>query len=820
MLSQESCLQNLTQLPPLDLLQLVDEWEKENSHRIIRTDRRDSGVVVKGSETESKSCKMSVPAQDLRINKSRASTEQNKEKSLSAEKSSVMNAVKSPKDKIVIEKQKRRISEETEDRSKVESGSKMEYEENLPSEITVPLPRNKPAEDKGTDLEDDVMSDDSDFALLPSQANFTLDTTVKGQHSDNHKSEEEAKNSSRTKTGSNLTHGQKEDEDKEHETDDEKGEEDVDNFMNTQATFMLTSADDFLLAEQCETDGDTNGVTAEKKSDDSKNGKEMEGGYAEKTKDRIVQGFGQKRLDDNEKSEKDAKESHCSDSADSQFTFTQALACIHSSEEILENEGERLDEVDGGTSVEIEKQNGASVKSQKSLQLVESKDGKGVALGSTKSNQIEPVTDDSNGSLEDVGNIFPSFDLGFDLNEDIIPPSPCASQSSQKSFSKTLSQSLLLSRKSLAMNDTNLSDSKKTSTVSALDVIQEDGNEKSPGQLEKDADNSAEDTEKKDRNLGNNGLNILPLSPAAEFSDDDFEMLYDDNCETSDNDVSSIIRNAKRGEDGDLLCNEKTVEKKTPDIANKMDSLNRNDNCNENYKENSTENHSKINMKDISENCDENNSKESIHVSLEDLDFEQQLALAMEESLKTAAKEIFPISSNVSSVSPVLSSQKRRTKTKNISLPSPSSDLDDSFVVRKKKKVAIFESPETPSTEIDHRDKGQLHGVTTPARPACDRKKKPCIRSTSSEDDSFQGNRKKPSIKSASSEDDSFLVKKKKTTVCFDIPDLSDEDDFEFDSTRIKSKEKKMREKQPRKGLSKGGKSRTKSPADKHVYRG
>ena len=144
-----------------------------------------------------------------------------------------------------------------------------------------------------------------------------------------------------------------------------------------------------------------------------------------------------------------------------EFTFTQAMAIVHDSEEIVHPPGIDLD----ASSVEPRKdQAGTSIQNNKQgdspNRLAEistdniSCGAEDHALGAKFTKlQTKPVNArpsfSSSEEEEDVSALV-QFDLGFDL-DDVIPPSPCVSQNlSQITFSRCQSQSILKSRKSLA----------------------------------------------------------------------------------------------------------------------------------------------------------------------------------------------------------------------------------------------------------------------------------------------------------------------------------------------------------------------------------
>ncbi|OWF50822.1 Fanconi anemia group M protein [Mizuhopecten yessoensis] len=200
-----------------------------------------------------------------------------------------------------------------------------------------------------------------------------------------------------------------------------------------------------------------------------------------------------------------------------QFTFTQALACVHDSNELpSENSENDVDpeqgKKSGNKSVENDFLTEKSVKEvHKPLQdpktvcnktpdrgLNTLRDVKGAGRkdieegsehdSTSNITNHHPTRDTGDSSDECSKDSFdlPHFDLGFDVDEDVIPPSPCASQSfSQKSFSACLSQSLLKSRKSLSTKFDSSCVSEKPSNVNSnkvggtvgMSLIEEDSEE-------------------------------------------------------------------------------------------------------------------------------------------------------------------------------------------------------------------------------------------------------------------------------------------------------------------------------------------------------
>ena len=146
-----------------------------------------------------------------------------------------------------------------------------------------------------------------------------------------------------------------------------------------------------------------------------------------------------------------------------EFTFTQAMAIVHDSEEIVHPPGIDLDassieprKDQAGTSIQSNKQEDsphriAEISSDNIPSGVEDHalDAKFTKLQTKPVSARTSFSSSEEEEEEDISALV-QFDLGFDL-DDVIPPSPCVSQNlSQITFSRCQSQSILKSRKSLA----------------------------------------------------------------------------------------------------------------------------------------------------------------------------------------------------------------------------------------------------------------------------------------------------------------------------------------------------------------------------------
>ncbi|XP_060063063.1 Fanconi anemia group M protein-like [Ylistrum balloti] len=572
-------LDKCEKLPPLDLLQLVDEWEKENQEYQNRKgssgqfdesdfkDKSDQSGKDQGlgpfsvderssagdkSVTSYSGRKMSEPMQDIQIHIARQSPSKDHQK--------VINSKTNLKhDYLDISACQERVHD------KGKQCLKSVPDDNMLSPINKPHVPVRNSEDD----DDDVLSDDSGF-ILDTQANFSLAVyEEEGPFEIKNKSVtcDNIQNSPLNVTSQNVSPQNDMSVMKERgstlSSDDE--------FFDTQANFSLHNEDLFGDDNVDQINTDTKHTSSSTISDNSGN---FRGQECPKNveKIRFVNKQGSldqestviekvKFMDDignepmcSEKYGKPFSEKYSSNSritaaswnlknlpaghrntadtslfddsydkemlkmtlktqgssvvSPTQFTFTQALACVHDSNELLSEDSQ--DDID----LEKEKKNGGnllenmtdffnSIKEiKKSCQAPETECNK----AEDKNQNTRDVTHldpdskkDSTNNItdfqpsEDIGNSsdegskdsfdIPHFDLGFDVDEDIIPPSPCASQSiSQKSFSASLSQSLLKSRKSLSTKfdstcgtrKTSAVESDKVGSVAGMSIIEED----------------------------------------------------------------------------------------------------------------------------------------------------------------------------------------------------------------------------------------------------------------------------------------------------------------------------------------------------------
>lgn len=407
----------------------------------------------------------------------------------------------------------------------------------------------------------------------------------------------------------------------------------------------------------------------------------------------------------------------------SQYTFSQALAFVHDSDSTDRSSGER--EQSGTFKVPFEKEkdnmdvnflfkqkknekfrndesicsstfdhqkNNAAVDSPGAFTAIKPHD----KLDTSQLNLINEIVNmDNMDAFSDDGeeSDVPLFDLGFDVDDDIIPPSPCLSETtSQKSVLKNLGQSFLSSRKSLSfMCDKSRLIGFKNSTV------------------------------------------LKPaLSPAGE--EEELEQEDGDELELSNTKVGEVSKGNKRT---------------SSTFSRKEDTFNVNP----------------VNFDAEDDELTQQNEDEN-NISLSDLhcDIEMPPSPVLSGKRLLSQKPVFsPV--NLEKKSPAglksdfsgMDLPDQGSPLINLSIQdSPS--LDDSFVVRKKrKKTLIIDSPITP----DVRKKDDFDDFKTPLRPVSARVKK--------------------NISSTSSEEKSILKKKKpKKAVSFCVDELlDDESDFE-----------------------------------------
>nr|XP_011437583.2 Fanconi anemia group M protein [Crassostrea gigas] len=143
---------------------------------------------------------------------------------------------------------------------------------------------------------------------------------------------------------------------------------------------------------------------------------------------------------------------------DDEFTFTQAMAVVHDSDDILQTSDSNSE----GFSVEPTEDHAGKVTQSKSYSNETQDGGHRNVTSETEDNECgsdftklqtkseRTVASFSSSEEEEDLSALAQFDLGFEL-DDVIPPSPCVSQNqSQVTFSRYHSQSILKSRKSLA----------------------------------------------------------------------------------------------------------------------------------------------------------------------------------------------------------------------------------------------------------------------------------------------------------------------------------------------------------------------------------
>lgn len=142
---------------------------------------------------------------------------------------------------------------------------------------------------------------------------------------------------------------------------------------------------------------------------------------------------------------------------DDEFTFTQAMAVVHDSDDVLQTS-----DSNSGFSVEPTEDHAGKVTQTKSYSngtqdgghknvTSEAEDNAcGSEFTKLQTKSEKTVASFSSSEEEEDLSALAQFDLGFEL-DDVIPPSPCVSQNqSQVTFSRCHSQSILKSRKSLA----------------------------------------------------------------------------------------------------------------------------------------------------------------------------------------------------------------------------------------------------------------------------------------------------------------------------------------------------------------------------------
>ena len=398
----------------------------------------------------------------------------------------------------------------------------------------------------------------------------------------------------------------------------------------------------------------------------------------------------------------------------SQFTFTQALACVDDSDSLDKELGRitpNTEQTHETRTVCID-ENFTAIKEHKNkidsevhfTRMKPHTTLNDMDMGKSQLNLINDVVDMDNtedfSDVDDEETELPLFDLGFDVDDDIIPPSPCMSQTlSQRSVLKNSNQSIFSSRKSLSF----LCDKSK---------IFESKNKKVLSPTREEVQQSNEDR-----------------------IDTENEKVHD-----SFNERENIVKNKDQSEHNDQVS------------------------CLDDY----------FNNDSISD--------------LQD-DFEMLPTSPVLSGKRPSGHKhvISPFGDEIKT--PFISKSKSPEITANLSL-NDSPSLDDSFVVRKKRKTAlIIDSP------VAHNEKDDYDDFKTPIRPLSAKAKT------------------KHKFSSSSSEEESVLkIKKSMKTVSFCV---DDDDDLEGDIPVLCDKKKRYS-----KGIKRSPdnlKRKSKSPANQFL---
>lgn len=415
----------------------------------------------------------------------------------------------------------------------------------------------------------------------------------------------------------------------------------------------------------------------------------------------------------------------------SQFTFTQALACVHDSDSLdrdlgrITPNGKQMHETKTG----CKDSNFTAIKEHKNkidseVHFTTMKPhttlNDGDILQLNLINDVVDIDNTENFSDVDEETELPLFDLGFDVDDDIIPPSPCMNPSlSQKSILKNSNQSVFSSRKSLSFlcDKSKIFESRIKKVLSPTrEEVQQSKEDRIDTEIEKEQDSSY-----------------------------GFDVFDNEICEKSNNSINeqeNIVKNKDQSEHNDPVS------------------------CLNDYFDNDSI-------------CD-----------LQD-DFEMLPTSPVLSGKRPSGHKhvILPFDDEVKT--PLISKSKSPQIAVDISLNN-SPSLDDSFVVRKKRKTTfIIDSP------VAHNEKDDFDDFKTPVRPASAKAKT------------------KHKFSSSSSEEESILkIKKSMKTVSFCVVDERD-DDFEGDLPGLCDKKKRNS-----KGIKRSPdkwKRKSKSPANQFL---
>ena len=731
-------ISHMTTLPEIDIGKLIEEWEKENT---TITDRKyvlnDCNNKIKNKNVENADSLKNIYIFDnmtVGQNLSKENSESyefyesfvyndDKETNLALHHKKKMESpsgskhintfsdFESPVKEVVIE-----TSHKISDDFKYSCGAQT-TEENVKNTskirsnitmVTEPVKSKYPysivaKEDDEMNVDVNKMAEDafsgSDEDFMDTQANFMLenDDLLADLNSDESSDEKKHEGKSKARDSFNTNDNRDVSTDKQYNLNNEKSE--ITPIQNRNISVLYQSADALLF-------------------DDSF----MDTSVFETVKTSIV---------NDRKPKLGSMESGGRIPSPSQFTFTQALACVHDSDS-LDKELGRITpntEQTHETRTVCVDENFTAIKEHKNkidseVQFTRMKSHTTLNDMDTSKSQLNLINDvvdmDNTEDFSDVDDEeteLPLFDLGFDVDDDIIPPSPCMSRTlSQRSILKNSNQSVFSSRKSLSFlcDKSKILESKSKNVLSPTrEEVQQCNEDRIDTENEKEQNSYGFD-------ISNNAI-----------------------CEKSNNSINeleNIVKNRDQSEHNDQVS------------------------CLNDY----------FNNDSISD--------------LQD-DFEMlPTSPVLSGKRPSGHKHVISPFDNVIKT-PLISKLKSPEIVANFSL-NDSPSLDDSFVVRKKRKTAlIIDSP------VSHNEKDDFDDFKTPIRPV--------------------SAKTKHRFSSSSSEEESILkIKKSMKTVSFCVVDDRD-DDFESDIPVLCDKKKRNS-----KGIKRSPdnrKRKSKSPANQFL---
>lgn len=360
----------------------------------------------------------------------------------------------------------------------------------------------------------------------------------------------------------------------------------------------------------------------------------------------------------------------------------------------------------------------------------------------------------------------PKFDLGYNIDDDIVPPSPNASQSfSQKSFSGKLGQLSFSCRRSLSL-----------SKGPAL-TIQNEDNGRLNLSSNKNSDNAEEQlmkgAEKRKFTRTSNQMILPPIEENGSSINDQIKIGRNGTCtentsleiKYSSSDNKLQLEKVTYSDENKRETNHAVPPAVLSEIAelSEWDSdeelIKETTNFNLGWEENFGDELA-FSEEECPENCDDNKSVE----------YQEDTFLAADLACPKANVSVDKLHS------PKLNVRELTVTPPSKSLICSSPDLDDSFIVRRKRKVAFLDSPfsQDATEKTVYRNTMNKNNASpgkeefkTPVKPVGktrNKKAKLCDSSpynTDSDDGTMDKTKKFPYLYDAVSDDDDFVCNKR-----------------------------------------------------------